>query len=171
MNTTSVPFWLIAAMALALAACSGSEETLPREVTTAIETAFNRGDPDACAAAFAEDAEILPEGAPTVSSREAIRQWWAEQTARKISYDTSVVLQIVRDDLAVEEGTYRVRDVAAGVDVEEGKYLTVWKRIGHDWKIHRLIYNTNVARGTAVSVEEAQAAHDQLPAGMTPESH
>lgn len=171
MNTASVPFWLIAVMALALTACSGRDETLPAEVTTAIETAFNRDDPDACAAAFAEGAEILPEGSQTVSGREAIRGWWAEQTARNISYDTSVVQQIVRNDLAVEEGTYRVRDVAAGVDVEVGKYLTVWKRIDHDWKVHLLIYNTNIVRGTAVSVEEEQAAHDQLPAGMMPESH
>ena len=47
----------------------------------------------------------------------------------KVAYDTDTEMTLVRGDLAVEQGRYRVRNVRRGSDVEEGKYLHVWRRV------------------------------------------
>jgi ketosteroid isomerase-like protein len=46
--------------------------------------------------------------------------------------------------------------VRRGSDVEEGKYLHVWRRVGNGWKLYRMIYNTDVEPRTEVSVEPAR---------------
>jgi hypothetical protein len=48
-----------------------------------------------------------------------------------------------------------VRDVRRGSDVEEGKYLHVWRNRGHGWKLYRVMYNTDMSAPTAVSVAQA----------------
>ena len=52
---------------------------------------------------------------------------------------------MVRNDIAIEQGQYRVRDVRRGSDIEEGKYLHVWRNRGTGWKLYRVMYNTDVA--------------------------
>lgn len=161
--------WRVTAAILLLGACAEREQTLPREVTTAIETAFNRDDPDGIAAVFAEDARILPEGGAAIVGRDAIRDWYADQISHEISFDTDTTLQLVQGDLAVEQGTYRVRNVAKGADVEAGKYLTVWRRTGEHWKLFRMMFNTDLAPRAAVSVaEEPEAGEAQTPAAARP---
>jgi hypothetical protein len=39
--------------------------------------------------------------------------------------------------------------------VEEGKYIHVWRKVNGEWKIFRLIYNTDVAPVADVSVAPA----------------
>jgi len=75
---------------------------------------------------------------------------------KRVSYRTDTEMSIVRGDLAVEQGRYVVRNVRRGLDVEEGKYLHVWRRVGNDWKLYRMIYNTDVEPRTEVSVEPAK---------------
>ena len=74
----------------------------------------------------------------------------------KVVYDTDTEMTLVRGDLAVEQGRYRVRNVRRGSDVEEGKYLHVWRRVQDDWKLYRIIYNTDVEPRTEVSIEPAR---------------
>lgn len=165
MNRSVSSVWMVAAASLLLGACAEPERTLPGKVTTAIETAFNRNDPDGIAAVFAADAQILPEAGAAIVGREAIRDWYAEQIAQEISFDTDSSLQLVQGDLAIEQGTYRVRNVARGADVEAGKYLRVWRRTGEDWKLFRMIFNTDVAPRAAVSVTEEPEAGEAKQTG------
>ena len=74
----------------------------------------------------------------------------------RVTYDTDTEMTLVRGDLAVEQGRYVVRNVRRGSDVEEGKYLHVWRRVNNDWKLYRVIYNTDVEPRTEVSVEQAR---------------
>lgn len=131
---------------------------LPGEVTGKYELAFTRDDLPATVALFAEDAEILPQDGPVVSGRADIEQFLKDQMTPVISFDTETDMSIVRGDLAVEQGHYRVRDVRRGSDIEEGKYVHVWRRAGGDWKLYRVIYNTDVAAATEVSVAQAAEA-------------
>ncbi len=45
-----------------------------------------------------------------------------------VSFNTEADMSMIRDDIAIEQGHYRVRDVRRGSDVEEGKYLHVMAR-------------------------------------------
>ncbi len=44
---------------LALTACTTHDQPLPKEVTTALETAFNKGDIEGCTDLYTDDAEII----------------------------------------------------------------------------------------------------------------
>ena len=140
-------------LCLAVTGCA-SDDTLPRSVVQAFEQAFNKDDIAACVALFTEDAQILPEHGPIVSGREGIKQFLKDQMTPVVMFDTSDDMTLVREDLAIEQGTYRVRDLRRGVDIELGKYLHVWRNVNGDWKLYRIIYNTDVAPRAEVSVTQ-----------------
>jgi ketosteroid isomerase-like protein len=141
--------------AAAILGCSRSD-TLPAEVTGALEQAFTRHDLAACVALFTDDAQILPQHGPAVSGRQGIEQYFKDSMTPVATYDTDTDMTLVSGDLAVEQGRYRVRNIRRGLDVEEGKYLHVWRRQDNDWKLYRIIYNTDVEPRTEVSVEPAR---------------
>jgi len=148
-----IAYVVCAVMVLALSGCA--EKNLPSSVTTAFEMCFSRDDLPACMALFADDAQILPEHAPVVSGRAAIEQFLKDQMTPVVSFNTETEMTLVRRDVGIEQGLYRVRDVRRGSDVEQGKYLYVWRKINGQWKLFRMIYNTDVAPATQVSVAPA----------------
>lgn len=142
--------------AAAVAGCSQSGSTLPANVTGAWEQAFTRHDVDACVALFTDDAQILPQHGPAVRGRQEIENYLKDSMNPRVTYDTDTEMSVVRGDLAVEQGRYVVRNVRRGLEVEQGKYLHVWRRVGTDWKLYRMIYNTDVEPRTEVSIEPAR---------------
>lgn len=159
MNTTAVlPRTMLTGTLLALSAtlggCGSSNQALPRSVVQSFEQAFNADNLDATVALFDDDAQILREGGPIVTGREEIAQFLKDQMTPVISYNTETDMSLVRNDIAIEQGHYRVRDVRRGSDIEEGKYLHVWRKHGSGWKIYRVIYNTDVAPDTEVSIAQ-----------------
>jgi ketosteroid isomerase-like protein len=147
--TTCLPLVL----ALSLTACTSQREQLPAEVTTALEAAFNKGDIQACADIYTDDAEIIAEDAPVVRGKEAISRFFNGEVSRDISFDTDTTVSVVSGDVAMEQGTYRVRNVVQGIDVESGDYLNVWRRSPNgQWKAYRSMYNVTVSPGSVVSV-------------------
>lgn len=147
------------AAGVTLGGCGTSSESLPNSVVQAFEQAFNADDLDAAVALFDEDAQILPERGPAVTGRDGIAAYLKDQMTPVVSFNTEADMSLIRNDIAIEQGHYRVRDVRRGSDVEEGKYMHVWRNRGHGWKLYRVMYNTDVATPTAVSV--AQAAEQE----------
>jgi ketosteroid isomerase-like protein len=146
-------------LCLTLVACTPGEQSLPNSVTTALETAFNRSDIAGCADLYADDAEIIAEDAPVVRGKKAIRAFFSDQLSRDISFDTDTTVNVVSGDLALEQGTYRVRDVRRGVDVEYGEFLNVWKRVDGQWKNYRSMFNsTEAPRGDVTFTPEDSGA-------------
>jgi ketosteroid isomerase-like protein len=144
-------------LCLGLAGCMPGERGLPNDVTTAMETAFNRSDVAACAALYTDDAEIISEDAPVVRGKKAILAFFRDQIQRDTSFDTDTTVSIVSGDLAVEQGTYRVRDVRRGVNVEYGEFLNVWKRVDGTWKNYRSMFTTTQSpRGDVTFTPEAE---------------
>jgi uncharacterized protein (TIGR02246 family) len=144
---------LTAALAtLALTGCATQDEPLPKDVTSALETAFNKGDAQACADLFADDAQIISKASAVVEGKEAITRFFKDQVQREILFDTDPTVSIVSGDVAMEQGTYRVRNVMQGVDVEYGDYLNVWRKSNGKWKAYRTMYNVTQSPGALVSV-------------------
>lgn len=142
------------ALSVTLGGCS-SNEALPKSVVQSFERAFNADDLDACLALFDDDAQILPERGPIVSGRDGIEQYLKDQMTPVVSFNTEADMSMVRNDIAIEQGQFRVRDVRRGSDIEEGKYLHVWRNRGAGWKLYRIMYNTDVVPDTEVSVAQA----------------
>lgn len=147
------------AAGVTLGGCGTRSESLPKSVVQSFEQAFNADDLDAAVALFDEDAQILPEHGPAVTGREGIAAYLKDQMTPVVSFNTEADMSLIRNDIAIEQGHYRVRDVRRGSDVEEGKYMHVWRNRGQGWKLYRVMYNTDVATPTAVSV--AQAAEQE----------
>jgi ketosteroid isomerase-like protein len=157
---------LVPCLVLATSGCGVRDEQLPDSAVTALEQAFNRGDVTGCAEVYTEDAEIIPEDGPVVRGRKGIIEFFKDQVARDISFDTDTTFSAVRGDLGVEQGTYRIRDVQRGVDVEYGDYLNVWRRVNGQWRAFRSMYNITMAQKSDISVapdEEAPAPSSAPP--------
>ena len=62
--------------------CATRDATLPNEVTTALASAFTRGDVAACTDLYSDDAVILSDGAPSVHGKQAIHRFFKDQVSR-----------------------------------------------------------------------------------------
>lgn len=146
-----------AVLGVTLGGCgSNGSDTLPRAVVQSFEKCFNADDVDKCVQLFDDDAQILPERGPAVTGRDGIAAFLKDQMIPVVSFNTETDMSLVRNDIAIEQGHYRVRDVRRGSDVEAGKYMHIWRNRNGDWKLYRVMYNTDVAPDTAVSVAAAE---------------
>lgn len=145
---------------LSLGGCGNGADVLPKSVVQSFEQAFNADDLEATLALFDDDAQILPERGPAISGREDIARFLQDQMTPVVQFNTDADMTMVRADIAIEQGHYRVRDVRRGSDIEEGKYLHVWRNRGGGWKLYRVMYNTDVAPPAAVSVAQAGETED-----------
>ncbi len=145
----------VVAAGVTLGGCTARGESLPKSVEQAYEQAFNRDDLDATLALFDDEAQILPERGPAIAGREGISEFLKDQMTPVVSFNTEADMSLVRSDIAIEQGHYRVRDVRRGSDVEEGKYLHVWRNRGDGWKLYRVMYSTDMATPTTVSIAQA----------------
>jgi ketosteroid isomerase-like protein len=162
-KTTVLPLVGAALITSLLAGCATRERTLPNDVTTALATAFTRGDVVACTDLYSADAEIISNEAPTVRGKDAIAEFFKEQVARDILFATDSRVSVVDGELAIDQGTYRVRNVDRGVDVEYGSYLNVWRLENGRWRVFRSMYNVTMGPKVHVSVapetDDIQVAH------------
>ncbi len=162
---------LLPCFVLVLSGCGTREEQLPESAATALEQAFNKGDVQACVDVYTEDAELIPEDGPVVRGRKALTEFFKDQVARDTSFDTDTTYSAVRGDLGVEQGTYRVRDVQRGVDVEYGEYLNVWRKVNGQWHAYRSMYNITMSQKTDISVSsdtEGSPSGPSAPSGTPP---
>lgn len=141
---------------LALAGCAthdNSDMQLPSEVTNALEMAFNKGDIQACTDLYADDAEIISDHNHSVMGKKAIGEFFKQQVSTDLLFDTDSKISVVSGNVAMEQGSYKVRNVQTGVDVEFGDYLNVWRKTNGHWKAYRSMYNVTRAPGALVSVQ------------------
>jgi ketosteroid isomerase-like protein len=138
-----------------------NDGALPNDVTTALASAFTRGDVEACAALYSDDAAIMSDIA-SVHGKQAITKFFKDQVAQDILFSTDSTVSVVHGDLAMDQGTYRIRNVNRGVDVEYGEYLNVWRLQNGQWRVFRSMYNVTMSPGGAVSIGPDD---DDLPIG------
>jgi uncharacterized protein (TIGR02246 family) len=103
--------------------------------------AFLRGDAQAVADLYTEDARVIPPGSDVASGRSAIAAFWRtvmDTGVKDLTLDTIEVESV--GALACEVGTVRI--VGAEGQVTVGRYVVVWKRENGHWKIHRDIWNS-----------------------------
>src|SRR5262245_24009922 len=100
-----LPLALPAAVAIVLAGCaSNNEQQLPSEVTTALEMAFNRGDIQACADLYTDDAEIISNRDHPVVGKKAIGEFFQREVSPDLLFDTDAKITVVSGNVAMEQG-------------------------------------------------------------------
>ena len=114
-----------------------------------------KGDADGVANLYADDAIVLAPGVPPAVGKEAIRALIRDDIAA--SRTAGLTLAIgeitgvgVSGDMAWLSGTFAAKD-SAGAVVDPGKYLSVYRRIGTEWKLIRDTWNSDRAPAPAAT--------------------
>lgn len=116
-----------------------------RKVDQAWQTAYNAGDAAAVAALYLEDAKVMAPGRATVSGRAAIQAMFAEDIARGGKNALTLVDVFAGGDFAIEVGDWTATGTG-GAHLDHGTFLTVYKKVGGDWKIYRDTWNSSMTR-------------------------
>lgn len=133
-------------------AAGGAAEAGIRAQTTSWVKAFNSGDAKAVTALYAEDAILLPPGAPGAKGHAAILAFIAKEIAN--SKEAGAVFNVdpktdagVSGNMGWESGTYTV--TVKGATVEAGKFLSVSRKKGSKWLYIRDTWNADTAPAPA----------------------
>jgi uncharacterized protein (TIGR02246 family) len=114
------------------------------QVNTLFSEAIARGDAQAIAKLYTEDAMLLPERGELVKGRQAIGEFWKTAMDGGVKSVTVTTLDVGGSgDLAHEVGTVLLTLQAEGRPpaTASAKFVVVWKREADGWKIHRDIWN------------------------------
>lgn len=104
--------------------------------------AYNSHDREALAGIYTGDAKLMVHGAPTVSGRADIEEFWADDF---LEGDPLTLLTVTNSaggiDSMLVHGDYRVIDRSDGVLLGEGRFAHVWMRAGSKWQLDRDLWN------------------------------
>jgi uncharacterized protein (TIGR02246 family) len=110
----------------------------------AFMAAFNSGDAAGVAALYTEAGQLLPPNADVMAGKQAIQTFWQGAMDAGIA---SAQLEIVEvedhGDTAIEVSQYTLGG-AGGQQLDQGKYIVIWKHEAGDWKLHRDIFNSSM---------------------------
>lgn len=166
----------IAAATLTVAACSGGKTpaaggdtevaAMPEDNAIQLARLLDQFNPVALGNLLMDDARLLPPNVPAIEGRDAIVEYYKGTVANELDYEVAPLKRVMIGNIGLAEGTYKVKNLTSGAYVEEGKYMTVWVNQAGQWKVARMMTNTDfqVAR-TSVTVEEPVAT----PAPATPQ--
>lgn len=154
-NASWLAAGLVALMGFAHAAPpAGADEAAIREQTTSWAKAYNGGDAKGVAALYAEDALLLPPGAPAARGRAAILAFFTKDIADAKS--GGVVMNLnpktdvgVSGNMGWESGTYTV--TVKGAVVESGKFLSVSRKKDGKWLYIRDTWNADAPPAPAAA--------------------
>jgi uncharacterized protein (TIGR02246 family) len=132
--------------ATGISQAASPDEAAIRAQTTAWEKAFSAGDAKALAALYAEDAVLAPPGAPSVSGRAAIQEFFTKDVAAAKAAGAVFTLNPKTDvgvsgNMGWESGTYKV--TVKGAVVETGKFLSVSRKKDGKWLYLRDTWNAD----------------------------
>ena len=118
--------------------------------------AFKDGELDRLLSYYTDDIVLMPPNDPGIYGKPEAADWFKEYFAHfkitAIGFADSNVIH--RDDLAIERVNYHVSILPlAGGDriVDEGRFLTIWKRAGDEWRIAQQIWNSSRPIGSGTS--------------------
>ena len=125
-----------------------------RAAIAAIDKKFmedaNRGDAAAGAAAYTDNAILMPPNHSPLEGKLAIEKYLTEIASQfqASNFQLSILEVDVQGDTTIVRGTYSANITIPGVDApmeDRGKTLQVWKKQADgSWKIHRDIWNSNM---------------------------
>ena len=108
---------------------------------------YAKADGEAMANLYAEDALLMPPGAPAVTGRAGIKTFLGEDSAKTKAAGVSlkngsVTGSGVSGDFGWISGTYVVVD-KSGATIDSGSYLSVHRRTNGSWPYIRDIWNSD----------------------------
>jgi ketosteroid isomerase-like protein len=121
------------------------------ETARQFSAAFMRGDAAAMTALYTPDAVIFPERSDAITGLEGIRRYFTLGEGRRITRHQLTPTHIVVDGKhAYDHGTYEIAGERGGKawGPFRGKYLVVWRREPHGWRIQLDMWNSGPEPGS-----------------------
>ncbi len=114
------------------------------------ETALNHNDTDAILDLYGSDPVFMPQHAPALVGRDAVRAGY-EQVFASIKLDIRFEIHEIEEAgdwaWARTSSAGSTQILAAGIEVTEGNNeLFVFRKENDEWKIHRYLFATNQPR-------------------------
>ena len=106
-------------------------------------TAWNKGDAAGVAAIYTSDGTFMAPNAPTVtgpSNIQATIQSFMDAGVKTIALEGTEIRR--SGDIAYEVGKYNLF-ADGGTEIDDGKYIVLWKNVDGIWMYHRDIFNSN----------------------------
>jgi ketosteroid isomerase-like protein len=124
------------------------DEAMIRKIDVSWSKAAEDKDLDGAVKPYADDASMLPFGAPIATGSAAIRTTWVGLMAKpgySLTFVPTKIEIASARDMAWEIGTFALRvNDAQGQPMEiPGKYVVTWRKIGATWKVEADIFNTD----------------------------
>ncbi|MBC6606912.1 SgcJ/EcaC family oxidoreductase [Hymenobacter sp. BT188] len=116
-----------------------------RRANDIFEASFERGDAAAIAALYTPDGSLLPTGMEPIQGAAGIQSFWQgaiDMGIKRVKLKSREVEEL--QDTAIELGTYTLFG-SDGQQMDQGKYLVVWKEQDGKWRLHQDIWNTSIA--------------------------
>ena len=165
---------LATSMALAglmLAACARQEapapvaatEGVPDEVVANFVAALDQFNPDAVRELMTPNAKIMPPNVAAISGIDAILEYYKGSLADELDFEFSREASAESGGLAAAEGAYKVKNLTTGEYVEQGKWMAVFVQVDGQWKVARLMTNTDAPVAAPVVGVEEPAAGEAAP--------
>jgi len=145
--------WIVAAAAvLGIAACRGgtaAESPADRDAVIAASEEYRQawlqGDTAMALRRVSDDIRIMLSGVPDIVGKSGARALFVSEMATYDIPTLTITRQdlIVRGDHAIDAGTYDETMVPkTGAPIRSaGRYLTIWRREGGEWRIIRFMLN------------------------------
>ena len=104
---------------------------------------FNSGDAAGVAALYTEQGQLLPPNADFMIGRQAIQAFWQGAMDMGIASAKIEIIEVEgHGDTAIEVSKYTLH-AQGGEELDAGKFIVIWKRVGGEWKLHRDIFNSS----------------------------
>lgn len=138
------------ALALTLGACSKPPAdcvpqvvVLPEENAQQLAQLLNEFKPEALGNLLMDNARLLPPNRPAVEGKAAILEYYGGIVGETIRYEAEPLKAVTVGSVGVSEGNYKVKNLTENKYVEMGKYMAVWAHQDGQWKIARIMVNTD----------------------------
>lgn len=106
---------------------------------------------------YTENGRLFPSNSPVIEGQEAIGQFWNAVLSMGIDKVTLTTVHVESfENTAIEEGAYKLFDANSN-QLDEGKYIVIWKNIEGQWRLDRDIFSSNVPLPVQAEVKEESA--------------
>lgn len=103
---------------------------------------FNKGDFDAIAQLYTDDAVALPPGSSWIKGRAAIGAMWKSMAEQVVDPSVSAIdVKSLGPSAAREIGVFSLKTKGPNPKELTGKYVVVWEKVGGNWKLATDIWN------------------------------
>lgn len=105
---------------------------------------FRRGDAAGMAALYTEDGIIMPPNHDFVEGHEQIQRFWQGLMDMGVKSIKLQVREVEQHEGTAYEVSRATLSVEGDQEIDQSKYIVIWKRENGEWKLHRDIFNSNL---------------------------